>query len=360
MKKIVALLLTLCMVFALAACGSAAAPAAEAPAAEAPAAEAETPAAEETAAAAGDYTLGMGISLSTNSSKTGNAQVDATVAAVVTDADGKIVSCRIDVAQSKMDISAGTVDPEKTFLTKMELGDDYGMVAYGNAMAEWYDQTKAFESYVVGMTGDEVANLETVLNETGHSVSTDEALLAGCTMDIVAFKDAVSKACGDVNTMAFTSDGAFTLGVAAKTTADESTDPTDDADGVVKMYSEFGAAVVDANGVILAAVNDATQPNISFNKDGEITDTAFKGTKMELGDDYGMVAYGAAIAEWDAQSAAFSAYTVGKTADEVRSIETKENDHGYAVPADETLYASCTMQITGMMAVIAQAADYAR
>ena len=28
--------------------------------------------------------------------------------------------------------------------------------------------------------------------------------------------------------------------------------------------------------------------------------------------------------------------------------------------ADETLYASCTMQITGMMAVLAQAADYAR
>ena len=363
MKKIVALLLTLCMVFALAACGSAAAPAAtEAPAAEAetPAAEAETPAAEETAAAAGDYTLGMGISLSTDSSKTGNAQVDATVAAVVTDADGKIVVCRLDVAQSKMDISAGTVDTAKTFLTKMELGDDYGMVAYGNAIAEWYDQAKAFESYVVGMTGDEVANLETVLNDSGHNVSTDETLLAGCTMDIVAFKDAVSKACGDVNTMAFTSDGTFTLGVAAKTTAAESTDPTDDADGVVKMYTDFGAAVVDANGVILAAVNDATQPQISFNADGEITDTVFKGTKMELGDDYGMVAYGAAIAEWDAQSAAFSAYTVGKTADEVRGIETTENDHGYSVAADETLYASCTMQITGMMDVIAQAADYAR
>ena len=356
MKKITALLLALCMVFTLAACGSTAAPAAT----EAPAAEADAPAAEETAAAAGDYTLGMGISLSTDSSKTGNAQVDATVAAVVTDADGKIVVCRLDVAQSKMDISAGTVDTAKTFLTKMELGDDYGMVAYGNAKAEWYDQAKAFESYVVGKTGDEVANLETVLNDSGHNVSTDETLLAGCTMDIAAFKDAVSKACGDVNTMAFTSDGAFTLGVAAKTTAAESTDPTDDADGVVKMYTDFGDAVVDANGVIRAAVNGATQPQISFNADGEITDTVFKGTKMELGDDYGMVAYGAAIAEWDAQSAAFSAYTVGKTADEGRAIETKENDHGYSVAVDDTLYASCTMQITGMMDVIAQAADNAR
>ena len=95
-------------------------------------------------------------------------------------------------------------------------------------------------------------------------------------------------------------------------------------------------------------------------EDGEITETSFKGTKMELGDDYGMVAYGNAIAEWDAQSKAFSEYVVGKTAAEVAAIETTENDHGYSVAADETLYASCTIQITGMMAVIAQAAEYAR
>ena len=53
MKKFLALLLALCMVFALAACGQAAAPApAAAPAAEeaAPAAEEAAPAAEETAA----------------------------------------------------------------------------------------------------------------------------------------------------------------------------------------------------------------------------------------------------------------------------------------------------------------------
>ena len=147
---------------------------------------------------------------------------------------------------------------------------------------------------------------------------------------------------------------------AAKTSAAESTDPNADADGVVKMYTEFGAAVVGADGKILAAVNDATQPNISFDEGGEITETSFKGTKMELGDDYGMVAYGNAIAEWDAQSQAFSEYVVGKTAAEVAAIETTENDHGYSVAADETLLASCTIQITGMMAVIAQAAEYAR
>ena len=73
-----------------------------------------------------------------------------------------------------------------------------------------------------------------------------------------------------------------------------------------------------------------------------------------------MVAYGNAIAEWDAQSDAFSKYVVGKTAEEVAAIETTTNDHGYAVAADEALYAGCTMQISGMMEFVAQAANYAR
>ena len=73
-----------------------------------------------------------------------------------------------------------------------------------------------------------------------------------------------------------------------------------------------------------------------------------------------MVAYGAAIAEWDAQSKAFSDYAAGKTAEELRGIETTVNEEGHAVAVDETLFASVTMAVDGMTAVIAQAADYAR
>ena len=327
----------LCMLFTLVACGGGSTP----------------------APAAAEYKLGMGVELKTTSSKTEQAQVDATVATVVTDAEGKIVLCRIDCAQSKMPVVGGAVEADKTFKTKMELGDDYGMVAYGAAMAEWDAQTKAFEEFVVGMTGEEVAALETVLHNN-HNISTDETLLAGCTMDIVDFKAAVAKACADEWAVTFETADAFTLGLAAVTDASESTAAADGADAVVKMYTEFGAVAVAADGKVLAALNDATQPKITVSAAGEIVGADFKGTKRELGDAYGMVAYGAAIAEWDAQSAAFSDYTVGKTAAEIRAIETKTNDHGYAVPADETLYAECTMQITGMMEVIARAAEYAR
>ena len=331
MKKFVTFLLLACMMLSLAACGS----------------------------SGTEYKLGMGVSLSTDSSKENNAQVDATVAAVVTDKDGKIVACRLDVAQSKMDVTGGAVDAAKTFKTKMELGDDYGMVAYGNAIAEWYDQAKAFESYVVGKTAAEVEGLETVVNDSGHNVSTDEALLAGCTMDITAFKAAVVKACNDEKGTTFTGKD-FTLGVAAITAADESTAATDSEDAQVKMYTEYAAAVVGKDGKILAALTDATQPKITADKNGQITGSEFKGTKRELGADYGMVAYGSAIAEWDAQAKAFADYTVGKTAAEVAGIETTVNDSGHNVTTDETLLASCTMDVSGMIAVIALAANYAR
>ena len=372
MKKTISILLLLCMVFALAACGGSEAPAATEAPAEAPA-EAPTEApAEEPAAAEAEYKLGMGVVSNFDSSETGKAQIDTTFAAIVTDAEGKIVDGRkkrlMDLQgcllytspspRNKMDVTDGAVTTGNEYPTKMEKGDAYGMVQFGNAIAEWDAQTKAFEEFAVGKTVEEVVGLETK-EHNGHQVAVDETLFAGCTMDIVDFKAAVEKAGSDEWAVSFTAADAFTLGVASVTTDDESTVPSAEEDGVVKMYTEFGAAVVGADGKILAALNDAIQPNITVNTAGEIVATEYKGTKRELGDDYNMVKFGNAIAEWDAQSAAFSAYTVGMASDEVAGLETKEHN-GHQVTVDETLFASCTMDITGMQAVIAQAANYAR
>ena len=114
MKKIIAIMLAALSLLSLAACG----------------------------AKEADYKLGMGVELSTASSKENNAQVDATVAAVILDASGKIVQCRIDVAQNKMDVTGGAVDTAKTFETKMELGSRYGMAGIvdnngDGVMLEW-------------------------------------------------------------------------------------------------------------------------------------------------------------------------------------------------------------------------------
>ena len=71
MKKFVTAIILVCMMLSMAACGGSS--------------EAE-------------YKLGMGVVVSTDSSSDNNAQVDATVATVVTDANGKIVLCRLDCA----------------------------------------------------------------------------------------------------------------------------------------------------------------------------------------------------------------------------------------------------------------------
>ena len=348
MKKILAIALCLIMVLSVVAC--------------------------EKAPAEKDYKLGMGIVVNMDSSKTGNAQVDATVATVVTDAEGKIVLCRIDVAQNKMAVADGAVDTAKTFQTKMELGDAYGMAPVGidndgnGVCKEWYEQAKAFEAYVVGKTGAEVAALQTQ-EAGGHQIAVDQALLdAGCSMQITDFMSAVAKACADEQGMSFKTAATFTLGVAAKTTAAESTAATAEAEGVVKMYTDFAAAVI-ADGKIIATLNDAIQPQIKINAAGEIVEKSFTETKRNLKEGYNMATYGASmdnngdgkVLEWYVQSQAFSNYVVGKTGAEVASMQTKTLENGYQISADDALLtAGCTIQITGICAVVAQAANNAR
>ena len=365
MKKFFAMLLLVCMILSLAACGqqAAPAPAAEQPAAEEPAAEeaapAEEPAAEEPAAeepaAAAEYKLGMGVVVKTDSSKAGNAQVDATVAAVVTDAEGKIVAVKLDVAQNKMDVTDGQVETDKEFKTKLELGDDYNMVKFSDAVAEWYDQAAAFEAYVIGKTADEVAGTETVVNDEGHTVVTDETLYASCSISVGDFIDAIVKACNDDQAQTFSAEE-FKLGLAAISKVDPATKAaTADEDGLAAMYTNFAAAVVDNEGKILAAITDAVQPKISFDAAGEITGATFNGTKRELKEDYKMKAIMNTTYEWYEQAQHFVDYAAGKTADELKATETVVNEEGHHVFADETLLASVSISIDGMIDVLVKA-----
>ena len=370
MKKFLALALALVMVFAFTACKAEETP-------NTPADD-KTPVEDnkdnETPATEAEYKLGMGVSVSMDSSKDGNAQVDATVATVVLDKDGKIVSCRIDVAQNKMDVTDGAVDTAKVFETKMELGDRYGMAGKvdnngDGVMKEWYEQTKAFEAYVVGKTGAEVEAMQTQ-ELAGHNVTVDEALLAaGCSMDIVEFKKAVAAACADAQAMTFKTADTFTLGVAANTTAAESVAATADANGTVAMYSDFAATVIGADGKIIATLNDAIQPKITIDAAGVIVEKAYTATKRNLKENYNMATYGASmdwngdgkVLEWYLQSEAFSKYVVGKTGAEVGAMETKTVESGYVISADDALLtAGCTIQITGITAVVAEAAANAR
>ena len=106
--------------------------------------------------------------------------------------------------------------------------------------------------------------------------------------------------------------------------------------------------------IITSCYLDSVQAKVAFDATGAITSdvAAPVATKNELGADYGMVAWGKAIAEWDAQAASFAAYVTGKTADEVAGIHITEATK----PADADLAASVTISVIGFMNLIAKAA----
>ena len=308
------------------------------------------------------YTLGMGVAFGGHSGTESNA----TVATVVLDADGKIVFCRIDVAQNKYAFDEDEEDIVFTRLvSKMELGDGYGMAGKidnngDGIMLEWYLQAKAFETYVIGKTVDEVAAMTTQL-VNNHNISADDALLnAGCTIDIVDFKAAVVKACNDEQGVEFVTDKDFTLGVAVNS-ANDGSSADDEENYTIKMNVEFAASVV-IDGKVAATVNDAYQPNIVV-ADGEVVSaTVGKGeenglkTKRELKEAYGMDAAhvdkngdGVSL-EWYLQSAAYSEYVVGMTADEIAGLEA----------GDDLIEADCTIYIGGINAVVAESVTNAR
>ncbi len=354
MKKFLALLLALVMVLSFAACNNQ-------PADDANDSQSESESqneASEPETTAASYKLGMGVSVSTASSKAGTAQVDATVATVVLDAEGKIVAADMDVAQTKMDITDGVANTaDIDFRTKKEKKEDYGMLVASGIQKEWYEQAEAFCAYVIGKTPADIAAIETTENDHGYKVAADETLYAGCTMDITAFVDAFTKACNDQYAKEFTADE-FKLGLTAITTADASTaSATADANGTANMYTEFAAVVVDKDGKILADLIDTIQPKIAFDTKGEIVEATFNGTKKELRNDYNMVTYGGAIAEWFEQATTFENYIVGKTADEVNAIATVTNAEGYqvATEADADLVAGCTMAINGYQESVTKA-----
>ena len=342
-----------------------------------------------------EYKLGMGVVAATSASKDQKdatktiAQVDATVAAVVLDEEGKIVTCRLDAVQNKITVTAeGTVTVPATLKTKMELGDDYNMAKFGKDMdwngdkvvKEWYEQAKAFEAHVVGMTAADVKAMPTkVVEGYGYVISADEALLAaGCTIQITDFKAAVAKACEDAQGTTFTTKEEFTLGVAATSFDDGSysvkevtnKDGSKETKGEILVYSDFAASVV-IDGKIAASLNDAIQPKFAVKPAEEaVTVTgSFSATKRELKEDYNMAKFGATmdpngdkvVKEWYLQSAEFSKFVVGMTGEEVAAMETKANNIGYQMSTNETLLAAgCTIQITAIKAVVAKSVANAR
>ena len=290
-------------------------------------------------------------STSATADAAGAVKLDSTVVAVTVDDNGVISSCIIDSIPATVNVDAAgviTTDVTADVPTKNELGADYGMVAWGGAIAEWDAQVAALASYAVGKT---VTELKTgAIDETGKAPEGSD-LASSATIYLGGFVSAIEQAVNNAKHLGADAEDELRLVTLNKLSS--STNATAEAEGCVQLDADI-AVVTQKDGVITSCIIDSLQAKIAFDTTGTITSdlTAPIPTKNELGADYGMVAWGGAIAEWNEQAAFFAAYVTGKTADEVAGIAIDEATK----PADGSdLSSSVTISIGGFQALIAKA-----
>lgn len=283
----------------------------------------------------------------------GAAEATSTFAAVLLDGEGKIVKCAIDTAAHTLSFtSKGEYVEASEFKTKYEAGKNYGMVAYGGAKKEWFEQVDAFTALVAGKTLQDVKALVST-NGKGN----DEVVTAGCTIIITDFITALEKAVNNAADSSATADSTLKIGVISTQTG--SKNATAEADGVNEVDVTVTAAALDKDGKIAAAKTDAIQAIANFNNKGVASTTANTAftTKVDAGDNYGMKAYGqdlngdGAVKEWYEQAAAFDNACIGKTANDISALAT---DKGYGV--DTLQSAGCTINISDMVKAAVKAA----
>lgn len=128
-------------------------------------------------------------------------------------------------------------------------------------------------------------------------------------------------------------------------------------DGQAQANIALTAVTVDDNGVITACIIDYIQAKIAFDETGKLTTdkaTEFL-SKNELGDGYGMRKASSIAKEWNEQAAAFAAYCVGKTLEEIKNMPVNEKNK----PADVDLAASCTLAVSEFLPGVEDAVNNA-
>ena len=309
--------------------------------------------------------FGMGVVSSLGDAKNaegetnGSGKFTTTAVAVLLDADNKIVAIDLDCADiGAAWTSEGKVVATENFATKYELGADYNMAAYGTkhdgsegAVKEWFEQADAFMATATGKTLDEV---KAMMGEDTYAIG--DLATAGCTISVGEFVAALEKAVANAADSTATAENKLSLAIVSSAS---NKDAAEDAEGSVEISSTVVAAATDAEGKVVVSKTDAVSGKVTFDVKGVATvDTKAEiKTKLEIGADYNMAAYGSkhdgsegAVKEWFEQAAAFDAALVGKTAADFAALADAE---GYGT--GDLATAGCTIHISDMIAAAEKA-----
>ncbi len=261
---------------------------------------------------------GLALITDTTTSQNGLASYDVTVAAVLVDDEGVIRACMLDGAAAQIPFD------ESGVLT--ESGSS--VTVYREENGVWVNRAQVLERAAVGKT----------LRQLRTAGDWDERLLA-------AVEQAVANA-------AYLGAGeADELRLAVLADLSDSTSAAGEETGRGRLSCDVAALTLSGE-TITSCTIDSVQADVTFDAagvlSGELSDRV--PTKTELGDAYGMKAYGGAKYEWYEQAANFSAYATGKTAAQVMAIPTADGK-----PTQADLYTSVTISITPFQRLIARA-----
>lgn len=308
---------------------------------------------------------GIGSSASATDEKAGNAQVDSLIAVVTLDSSGKITKCTIDAAQTRVSFDNSgviTADKSAAIQTKGEKGEGYGMKKASAIGKEWNEQAAAFCEWTIGKTVDEVKGLNTKKVDESHTAVPDvPELTSSVTISVGDFIGAVEKAVA--NAKAASAGGNYKTGLGVVTGIGSSKDAKEDADGTGQVDSLIAGVTVDDSGKIVACSIDSAQTKVNFNASGELTSDlkADIKSKAELADNYGMKKASSIGKEWYEQASAFAEWTVGKTIDEVKGLQTKKVDDNHtAVPDVPELTSSVTVTVGDFIQAVEKAVANAK
>ena len=277
-----------------------------------------------------------------------HADYDVTLVAVTVDDNGVIQDCIIDSIATKVTFDATgaiTSDLGADILSKNELGYDYGMKQYAGSKYEWFEQAEALANYAVGKTVDELKN--GAIDETGKAPAGSD-LASTATIYLGGYVSAIETAVNNAKHLGAQAGDELRLSAIPK--IDSSASATAEKAGTAQLDVDVTAVTVKDEKITSCYI-DSLQAKVSFDAAGTITSdlTAPVKTKNELGDDYGMKAWGGAKYEWYEQAASFAKYVTGKTAAEIAGIAVSEGK-----PADTDLSSSVTISIGGFQALIAK------
>ena len=296
-------------------------------------------------------------------------QVDTIMAAVLFDADGKILKVDIDNAQTvvKFDADMKVTNRDDILKTKVEKGEEYGMKKASSIGKEWYEQIDELEKWMVGKTVAEVKALKTKARDDSHPAVPDVPELTSLvTISVEDYIAAVEKAWNN----AVDVENADKLGLGQEISIAKSKDyaptegdkpevlPTAQVDTIIAAI-----AFTAADGKVAGVIIDTAQIVVNFDKDGKVTSdrNAPLKTKVEKGNDYGMHKVSSIGKEWYEQIAELEKWMVGKTVAEITGMKVKERDESHpAVPDVPELTSSVTINVGDYLAVVAEALQKAK